>query len=114
MERDRDGAPADPKGLQQGLFGTPEPPQARRIRLGHVAMWERWILIKGVSAGTGRDKYLKTWDEGHDRLADLCAELTEMGWTKCLYEMEEPQYACLVCPAKPFKKEECPAWKIEL
>lgn len=100
--------------MQAGLFGTAEPPQAARIRAGHIKMWERWTLMKGMPDGTGRDKMLKIWDEAWDRLEALCAELVGMGFTDCLYKDEDPRFACLQCPKKTVREEDCKAWKIEL
>lgn len=99
--------------LQAGLFGTPEPPQAARIREGHKKLWERWSLVK-MSDGTARDMHLRRWDEARDRLEALCDELVGMGFTDCLYKEKDPRFACLECPQLPWRKEECPAWNIEL
>ena len=85
-----------------------------RIRKGNNILWQRWDAIKQMEEGDKRDKYLTKWDEAKDRLIGLCAELEQLG-EGCVYSpVEPPQRVCLACPAKPWRKEECQAFYLEI
>lgn len=100
---------------QLALFGSNKAQEKLldRIQDGHEKVWERFVLIKPMPEGTGRDRYLKGVDEALGRLRGLCAELKATGFRGCLYK-ETPKYPCLCCPKQPWAREECLAWEIEL
>lgn len=92
-------------------------PLVQRIKKGHLALWERWHLIRQMKEGTGKDAFLKGWDEAQDvKLYPLWRELERKGYHFCLYTPpnEVPRYPCFVCPAKPFDQVKCPAWSLPL
>ncbi len=86
-----------------------------RIKDGHTKIWERWQLIRQMAEGSGKDKYLATWDDAVERLRGLAGELAAHGYRGCIYEGKAPQHPCLVCsvPNELWKKEGCPAWELE-
>jgi len=106
------GKPVKEQKQQVDLFEETEPKQAARIRAGNIKLWERWHLIQIMKEGSGKEEYLKGWDEGKARLLVLCRELVNLGWRKCLYKKEKPKYLCLACPVAKIDPEKCPAWGI--
>jgi len=113
-------------GAQLGLGEAPEAAEARvrqacfplvlRIKDGQVKLWERWRLIMGLPEGSGKDMYLKGWDEAREKLERLNSELEKAGFCWCLYvpSIDMPKFACLVCPMRPFLPQRCPAWGLEI
>lgn len=108
------GEPVKEQKQQAKLFEATEPVQAKRIRDGNIKLGERWLVIKSMKEGTGKDSYLASWDEAKERLLRLCGELIAMGYTKCLYLNEKPKFVCLACPVKDFQPGKCPAWSIDI
>jgi len=111
---------------QLGLGESPEAAEARvrqacfllvlRIKDGQIKLWKRWRLIMALPEGSGKDMYLKGWDEAREKLEGLNSELEKAGYRWCLYTPpgDMPKFACLVCPMRPFLPQRCPAWGLEI
>ena len=90
----------------------------KRIKDGHIWLWEVWKHIKVMKEGSTRDSHLIKWDEGKARIGGtqeygLCDELMQQGYNKCLYKVE-PSNCCIVCPVNPWVKEKCLCQGVEL
>ena len=72
---------------------------------------QRWEQIRDLHDSELEDQ-LKVWDRAVERLTGLAEQLEAMGYNRCLYRLEKPEYACLVCGVKPFNKETCPSWEL--
>ena len=83
-----------------------------RIKDGNAKIWERWLLIRGMPEGTGRDKYIASGESAVGRLRGLAEELARMGYRDCIYKGAKPDYPCTVCtvPNELWRRENCPAW----
>lgn len=107
------------KGKQQLGFFSPDNRETRvlvnRIKDGHNKIWERWELIRQMPEGSGKDKYLDSWDNAVERLRGLARDLAAQGYRECIYKEGALEYPCLVCtvPNELFEREGCPAWKLE-
>ena len=86
-----------------------------RIKDGHTKIWERWQLIQQMPEGSGKDKYLDSWDNAVERLRGLANDLAKQGYRECICKETTPDYPCLVCtvPNELWEREGCPAWKLE-
>lgn len=85
-----------------------------RIKDGNNKLWERWQFIRRMLDGSGKDKFIATWDEANSRLLSLLDELTKLGFHDCLYQDDKPHFMCLVCPKESWQPADCPAWRIEI
>lgn len=85
-----------------------------RIKDGHSKIWERWQLIRQLPEGTGKDKYMDSWDNAVERLRGLANDLAKQGYRECIHKEASLEHPCLVCtvPNELWKKESCPAWEV--
>jgi hypothetical protein len=86
-----------------------------RIKDGHTKIWEQWQLIQQMAEGSGKDKYLATWDDAVKRLRGLAGELVRMGYKECISRGAKLDFPCLCCtvPNDLWRKEDCLAWELE-
>lgn len=85
-----------------------------RVKDGHIKIWERWQLIRQMPEGTGKDKYMDSWDNAVERLRGLANDLAKQGFRECICKEGAPEHPCLVCtvPNELFEKGSCPAWDV--
>lgn len=86
-----------------------------RVLDGHSKLWKRWDYVRTIHASDPElSRHLEIWDSACDKLKVLCDDLMALGFYECLYSRDlMPESFCLVCPSRPWSKDDCLCWELQ-